>query len=354
MYRPSHWRLRVLAVALLVGAAGLGAPALAAQPSSASPVPLRPASPDAAAARSAAAAGPFVTLLFSRTEMNAADNCVPDSTGIAALGAVVAPYLNSLGMAATGTLVTGRTTQTARTCSHYGDSLTASWNDATNLANNFGWSFVSHTATYPSDWSKLTPAQVDAETCGSADTIASHGLPGAHGLIAYPGAAGLPTTVQADYSAKCFAWGRRFGAAGTTLASAGQTPPYWQRTEAPSGGACNVSTASCYTVSSRGNWRYTTPDQVIAQVEALQPGQWLTLQAYILVRGTNPAYTNNTTRWDCTSSNPNLHWSNDTERYCYSDWKKIVQAVAAHPDITVTDPLTVGIAFGRPATYPSR
>src|SRR5690242_1698450 len=49
--------------------------------------------------------GPFVTLLFSRSEISAADNCVEDDTNIARLDTVVAPYLQSLGMAGTGTLV---------------------------------------------------------------------------------------------------------------------------------------------------------------------------------------------------------------------------------------------------------
>ena len=47
--------------------------------------------------------------------MTAADNCAADNSGIAALGTVVAPYLQSLGMTATGTLVTGKTQPTART-----------------------------------------------------------------------------------------------------------------------------------------------------------------------------------------------------------------------------------------------
>ena len=93
--------------------------------------------------------GPFVTLLFSRSEISAADNCVEDDTNIARLDTVVAPYLQSLGMAGTGTLVTQKTGDTTRHCSHYNDDLTASWADATNLAQNYGWSFVSHTATYP-------------------------------------------------------------------------------------------------------------------------------------------------------------------------------------------------------------
>jgi hypothetical protein len=352
---PMRW-LRTLTACAAVAAAGM-APATAvgstaaAAPATTAPIPgAAPAAPMAAAAK-IPARGPFVTLLFSRSEMTAADNCVPDNTGIAPLGTTVAPFLYSLGMSGTGTLVTDKTGQTTRYCTHRNGSLTASWADATGLADNFGWSFVSHTATYPHDWSNLTPAQLQAETCGSADTIASHGLPGAHGLIAYPGAAGLPTQVQADYSANCFAWGRRFTKTGTTPESAGTTPPYWQHTEAVSGGACNVPTAPCYTVQSPGNFRYITPDQIIAQVDALRPGQWFTLQAYILVTGTNPPYASNTTRWDCRSPDPKLHWSNDTERYCYSDWKKIIRAIAARPDITVTDPLTVGVAFGRPATY---
>ena len=53
-------------------------------------------------------------------------------------------------------------------------------------------------------------------------------------------------------------------------------------------------------------------------------------------------------RWDCTSSNPALHWTNTTVRYCYSDYQQIMQAIAADPSITVTDPLTVGRAWGRP------
>jgi hypothetical protein len=294
-------------------------------------------------------AGPFVTLLFSRTEMGAADGCVSDDTGIEPLGTVVAPYLQSLGMTGTGTLVTGKTNATARVCAHSGDSLTASWDDATDLAKYYGWSFVSHTATYPANMSKLTPAQLYAETCGSAATIEDHGLPGAHGMIAYPGAQPLPQTVQAGYSANCFAWGRRYNSSGLTKDAAGTTAPYWQETEAVSGGACNTPSAPCSIVSPR---RYTSPAQVIARIGALRPGQWFTLQAFILVTGTSPPYTRNKTRWDCTSNNPNLHWTNDEERYCYSDWQQIVAAVAARHDIVVTDPLTVGMAFGRPATYP--
>jgi hypothetical protein len=313
-----------------------------------------PARGHAARAGDPATAGPFVTLLFSRTETGAADNCVLDNSGIAPLGTMVAPYLRSLGMTATGTLVAGITQATLPTCTHFGDSLASSWAEAANLANNFGWSFVSHTATYPGQLAKLTPTQSYAETCGSAAILDGNGLPGAHGLIAYPGIQTAPVALQGGYSANCFAWGRAYNKSGTTPAANGTTPPYWQETEAVNGGACHVKGAPCYSVSSgaNGRARYDEPSTIIARIQALQPGQWFTLQAYLLVTGSNPGYSQNATRWDCTSPNPALHWTNDDERYCYSDWQQIVSAIAAMPGVTVTDPLTVGVAFGRPASYP--
>ena len=305
-------------------------------------------------ARNAAAPGPFVTLLFSRSEISAADNCAEDDTSIARLDTTVAPYLQSLGMAGTGTLVTKRTDDTTRHCSHYNDDLTASWADATNLAKTYGWSFVSHTATYPTlaQIQNFTPAEAKAQTCGSLATLKAHGLPGAAGMIAYPGSyTKNPAIVnlQAKYGSTCFAWGRQYDQAkhGLTKLADASTPPYFQYTTAVVGGPCNVPTQPCYTVHVQ-NGRYTLPSTMIARIEALKPGQWFTLQAYLLVTGKNPKYAQNKMRWDCTSSDPALHWTNTTVRYCWSDYQQIIQAIAAMPGITVTDPLTVGRAWGRP------
>jgi hypothetical protein len=282
----------------------------------------------------------YATLYFSRSEITAADACTPDDAGIARLDTTVAPYLKSLRMAGTGSLVTGVTRKTQNNCTHDGDSLTASWTQATSLAKTYGW----HIASLP-------PAEQQAETCGSANTIDAHGLPGAHGLIAYPGAQALPTSVQAKYGAKCFAWGREYDRSGTTTTAMGHTAPFWQFTRAFNGGPCNDPTAACYTITAQGSPRYATPAKIIALVDALRPGQWLTLQSYILVTGKNPRYTHNGTRWNCSSSNPDLHWTNDVERYCYNDFQQVAQAIKAR-GITVTDPFTVGVAFGRPASYP--
>lgn len=294
-----------------------------------------------------ASAGPFVTLLFSRTQITAADGCAQDNAAIARLNTTVAPYMHSLGLTGTGTLVTGKIKSTTLTCTHKGDSLMGSWGSASGLADSYGWSFVSHTATYPSHIASLPPARAYAETCGSAAAIDAHGLPGGHGLIVYPGAQPPPENLQARYGARCFAWGRLYGHAGLTSYTAANMPPYWQNTAAFKGGPCNTVGAPCYTIQAVGSKRYTTPTSIIAEIRSLRPGEWLTLQSYLLVKGTSPAYTNNDTQWDCSSPNPALHWTNDVERYCYSDFQRIARAIAAMPRITVTDPLTVGEAFGR-------
>ena len=355
MTRKTDWRsrhARLLSV-VTVAAAVAVMPAVGAARAGAAQAPARAG---VTSARSAAAApGKFVTLLFSRSEISAADGCVQNDTNVARLDTTVAPYLHSLGLAGTGTLVTDRTGATTRHCTHYNDDLTASWADATGLAKNYGWKFVSHTATYPSlaKIESLTPQQAMAETCGSEQAIAAHGLPGAAGMIAYPGSyTKNPAVVKlhTQYGQTCFAWGRQYNHPkhGITNMSAASTPPYWQYTNAVVGGPCNDSTQACYTVHVK-NGRYTLPSTMIARIMALQPGQWFTLQAYLLVTGKNPNYSNDKMRWDCTSPNPALHWTNTTVRYCYSDYQQIVQAVAADPSITVTDPLTVGQAWGRPA-----
>jgi hypothetical protein len=339
--RRGRHRLRVTALSVVLGVAAAlpgHAPASSAATGSSEAAPAAP--------------GPYVTLLFSRTEMTAADNCVTNNAGVARLDTTVAPYLTSLGLRATGTLVTDRTKANALTCVHDMSSMSASWAQATSLSTTHGWRFVSHTATYPSNLAALTPTQARAETCGSAQAIEAHGLPGARGLIAYPGFQQSPTQLHTQYGDGCFAWGRTYGSAGTTAMSAGTTAPHWQNTVSVNGGACNVATAPCYTIASVGNPRYQLPSRFAAYLAALEPGEWFTLQAYVLVTGRSPAYSTSPIRWDCTSTNVRRHWTNDNERYCYQDWQEVVRMVRAVPAVTVTDPLTVGVAFGRPATYP--
>jgi len=303
----------------------------------------------AAGTATATTAPIYVTLLFSRSEVSAADNCVPNSTNVARLDSEIAPWLAQSAITGTGTLQTASVEETTQHCTHHQGSLTASWADAKALSDR-GWSFVSHTATYPGNMAALSPSQSYAETCGSAQTIDAHGLRGGHGLIAYPGAQPSPTALQTNYGQYCFSWGRQYGGNATTTAAAATTEPYWQNTGAPNGGPCNVRTAPCYSIAATGSTRYATPARVLAKVAALQPGDWFTLQSYLEVKGVNPPYTSSPIRWDCRSADPNLHWSNDNERYCYRDWQVIVQKLMTLPNVVFTDPETVGVAFGRSPT----
>src|SRR5579864_2707565 len=122
---------------------------------------------------------PVVTILFSRTAMTASDDYLPDGmlscqaddAGIATVAGTVAPFLASLGLAPiTGTVQTANTQPTVEWCSHYRETKAASWADLTNLTNQYGWRFVSHSATYPTvaQWANMSAAQLSAETCGSA------------------------------------------------------------------------------------------------------------------------------------------------------------------------------------------
>jgi hypothetical protein len=76
---------------------------------------------------------------------------------------------------------------------------------------------------------------------------------------------------------------------------------------------------------------------VLTKIKALKPGQWLTLQSYVLVTGKNPDYVTNHSRWDCTVSSPSLHWTNDVERYCWIDFQAILAAIPATVHVDAPD-----------------
>jgi hypothetical protein len=108
-----------------------------------------------------------------------------------------------------------------------------------------------------------------------------------------------------------------------------------------------VTGAPCANIAG-ASLRYRTPAQIISAIQSLQPGQVLSLQAYLTVTGTSPSYATNTDRWDCTSSDPNYHWTNDTERYCWTDLQTVVQYIV-NSGLTITQPGVVNAAFGRTA-----
>ena len=309
---------RVLAAMLTVAVCGLPSTVASADPSTPT--------------------GPFLTLLFSRTEVTAASNCAMDDTGIERLDTVVAPTLAALGIRPVGTIATGATRTDSFYCAHYSSTLGASWNLERELAHKYGWSFVSHTSTYAhgaSDWEQ-SPTSIYDQTCGSRDRITAEGLPGAEGLLAwadnYVYAPAISTVDQ------CFDFNRIYGEPVTDRSSAVVDHTEWTR--GIGGGSCNLPTQPCASYQGpHGMQTYRSPTAFSAYIANAQPDQWITLQSYVLVDGAVPG------KWDCTSPDWHAHWTYDAERYCWNDYLSIVKSIP--PNVVVTDPASVAKAWGR-------
>jgi hypothetical protein len=286
--------------------------------------------------------GPYLTLLFSRSAVTASSNCAANDTGVARLDTVVAPALSSLGLHPTGSIETGVTKQDSLWCGHYKETQFASWSVAQQLASQYGWSFVSHTATYPYNetmWSALSPQGIYDETCGSAQQITAHGLPGANGSMAWPNGY-VYDRATSDVQA-CFDFSRTFGD-GVADQPTATVPPYDEPARGLQGGACNDTSAACYSYTfAHAPLRYRSPTSISQMIASAQPSQWITLQTYLLVTGSRAGL------WDCTSPDWRQHWTYDTERYCWDDYLSIVSSIPA--GVTVTDPASVGAAWGRVA-----
>ena len=304
------------------------------------------------AASAAATPPPQLSIVFSRTELSAADHsvggeygtCVRDDRGIAPLDTVVAPFIASHYPnihPLVGSVETGHMADSGTWCAHNGKTAAASWAAMQSLQAGYGWRFISASRTRVRVWTKLTPAQITAETCGSRDTILSHGLLGAAGQYNWPNNV-IDLTVQQQYVRQCFGFGRQYGS-GVTTPAWSQANSGLQLTRGIHGGHCTDTTQPC---SAGIAAAYMTPNKVISKIKALQPGQWLSIQSYVLVTGTNPAYATNKNRWDCTSANPARHWTNDVERYCWVDFQAILAAIPA--TVQVNAPDAVAAVWGMP------
>jgi hypothetical protein len=282
--------------------------------------------------------GPYLTLLFSRTAVTGASNCAEDDVGVARLDTVVAPTLNGMGLHPTGTIETGPTTTSTYWCGHSRSTLYASWDLARQLASQYGWTFGSHSATYPASQAAWAATNSFNETCGSEQALTAQGLPGAQGLFAWPDNYVYQPALS-DVEA-CFDFSRPNAKTYITDQNTATAPPFFAAMRPLNGGTCNDSSASCFTSTAPlATTTYTLPSKVIAMLGQMTSSQWSILQAYVLVTGSR------TGMWDCTSTNPTEHWTDDTERYCWNDYLTIMNALPA--GMTVADPATVAAAWGR-------
>ena len=177
------------------------------------------------------------------------------------------------------------------------------------------------------------------ESCGSLPSFTAEGL-SANGLFAYPDNQ-FDSTVQSQVVSTCFYYGRTYR--GGVNYESTMNPDGFQASTSITGGACEQVGAPCYrTINGQKHKHYTSPAKLEARVAREGDNQWIDLQFYKLVTG---AGHDGRYSWDCSSSDPTLHWTSQPEEYCQSDFDAILSSVPT--GVVVTDPASVAAAWGR-------
>lgn len=296
-----------------------------------------------AATQQGQAAGPaFLTFQFGRSvwQPSSGTACTPVA-GTLTLEEV-AQDLQAHGFTGTGTVVVDRTDSgTARYC----DSVNtyANWTDLEALQSDYGWSFVSDGMTH-GDMVTMTPAQQETESCGSLPAFAANGILNANALFAY-GDNYWSAAIQTSVVDQCFDFGRTYQG-GIDPLTAATRAPYLQRTNSITGGACNTVGAVCYkTIAGQNSKHYELPQRWISLITTQGAGTWVDLQFYRIVTGASSV---KGASWDCTSPDPTLHWTSQTEMYCQNDLDAVEAAVPL--TTTVAGPAVIAGAAGRTVT----
>jgi hypothetical protein len=286
--------------------------------------------PPTAVGTASAAPPPYVTILFSRSQWSVQEGCVVPP-GAVTLGTVAAD-LARRGWAGTGSVVTSRIGTTDVRCSW--NALYPTWTMLQRLHSSYRWTATSHSATYP-NLTLITRDRQFAESCGTLPTFTDHGFGRAWGMFSYPND-DRSLEIQRDVVSTCFAFGRRYSPKPNQLST--MAAPWWGNIRSVNGGACHVESAQCYSVSTR--YRYQNPFEIQSFV-AVSAGQWAVAQLHKLVTG---AKLTGTVRWDCTSADWRLHFTNQTEVYCWNDYQRILFGIPT--GAVVTDPATVARSWG--------
>jgi hypothetical protein len=288
---------------------------------------------------------PMVSLIFSRSAMGNAINCVPDrSAGTIWMDTTVAPELARRGLTPVGTIETRTIGETTRPCYHYKRTIGMSWQDAAYYRDTFNWTFLSHGRTRV-ELPTLTDAQVVQQVAGSLQDLRDHGHLRASGMYAYQN--NKYTDHAQTIVRRYYDFGRTYKQPATSAVNthANVDPQRYQWTAALGGGRCRQPVAAC-TSNVYTNVTYRDPAVHIKAITSLAPGQWLSIQSYAFVDGYRAG------QWDCRATDSRLHWTFDGERYCWKDYLKVLDALTSRPGVMVTDPYAVARAW-YPAAAPT-
>jgi hypothetical protein len=293
----------------------------------------------------ASSSGPqYLTLLFGRSQLAAADQSCQPLPGTVPLDQVAAT-LKTMKLHGTGSIVTSYIADNATTCVNdgQGNDLYPSWQQLDNLRDADGMTFVSQGINY-ADVRTLSTPQQEADICGSLPILEAHGHVRAWGLFGYPNNH-YTAAIQSGVTANCFAYGRSYASI-RNHASALAASPFVADGFSLLGGACNAPSLACYSLSVIGpttgkETRYQSPLD-LASMMNVGHGEWSIVQMYTFVTGAHNVGGTGV-QWDCTSADWHAHFTTDTEVYCWNDY---VQALSSLPaGIVVTDPATVARTY---------
>jgi hypothetical protein len=316
----------------------------------------------------------WLTIQFDRSAWGAAGGgrCSPytDPVNGSVFLDEIASYLTERGYTAQGSVPFGHfdPDPAERKCPWPGH-ISASLNDLVELREDHGWTFVADSVgPLPSD-SSLRPGMSDL-TCDDQITAATASLAELQkfghvrgwGLIGGPNA-GWTTGIRDNIASRFYSFSRLYG---NNLKKTQNTEQKaldgdWAYFRSVSGGLCNDPDAECYDHNVRGSAatpiRYRTPEELLPYMIA-EPGTWRGVQFYRLVRGAQvpegypgtdeePAGRTLHSYWDCTSNDPNRHWTSQAELYCFEDFADVVETLHRdYPDVITTDAAHVATTWG--------
>jgi hypothetical protein len=305
----------------------------------------------------------WLTIHFGRTNWGVAGvgECTPydDPVNGTVFLDEAAEFLAELGYTGQGSVPFGHVDPdpAVRKCPWRG-VVSASLNDLVALRDNYGWTFVADSiGPLPSNQSDRPPIanlscpdQITATSASLAELM-RYGHNRAWGLFADPGNSATEA-IRDSITSKMYSFTRLYSnnVAQMEITQAGAQAGDWARYKSVNGGNCNTPGATCSThnINPPADRTYETPDFLFPYLIA-SPGNWRAIQFYRFVRGVNlppgypgtpqnPVGSSRESYWDCTSSNPNLHWTSREEIYCYRDFVDLFERLADEdPDVITTD-----------------
>ncbi len=211
----------------------------------------------------------YVTLLFSRSEIPPADNCVPNDSNVIRLDTGVAPELARRGMSGTGTVETGVTADHSDGLSPL-QVIAGGFLGSTRVAARDVWLVVCLPfAHIRQELERDDPRPTVERDLRLDPRSEGPGHMRGDGYFASPDNA-WNNDVQANVVSTCFAFGRKYQSAVATRTGV-TTPPYYAVSQQVGGGSCADPSLPCFTLNAP--WPYRSPDLIAGMMTNLSPGK---------------------------------------------------------------------------------